>query len=91
MTICKTVVDVIRKIVPLRSGMKMMDFGAGPGLVTLALLPHVAGVMAADASGEMLRVLDEKLKALRIGKVHTLLCASGDRVKAGPLVSGFAE
>ena len=69
--------DAIRKTVALRPDMNTMDFGAGTGLVTLALLPCVARVTAMDTSGEMLRVLDKKLKALRIANVHTMLHESG--------------
>ena len=72
--LARTVAEAIRKVVPLRHDIKAMDFGAGTGLVTLALLPYVASVTAVDASGKMLRVLDEKLKALGIGNVHTVLC-----------------
>ena len=73
----RAVADAIQKAVPLRPEMNAMDFGAGTGLVTLGLLPYVASVTSVDTSGEMLRVLDEKLKALRIGNVHTLLCQIG--------------
>jgi ubiquinone/menaquinone biosynthesis C-methylase UbiE len=45
--------------------------------VTLGLLPYVDRVTAVDASGEMLRVLDQKLKALKVGNVHTMLCEIG--------------
>lgn len=75
--VARAVAEAIRKSVPLRTDTKAMDFGAGTGLVTLALLPDVASVTAVDTSGEMLRVLDEKLKALRIGNVNTLLCEIG--------------
>ena len=68
------VVKAIRAAVPLRAEMQVMDFGAGTGLVTLGLLASVNSVTAVDASGEMLRVLDEKLRSLRIGNVHTLQC-----------------
>ena len=71
------VADAIRKAVPLRPDMKAMDFGAGTGLVTLALLPDLACITAVDTSGEMLRVLEGKLKALRIGNVHTMLSEIG--------------
>ena len=71
--VARAVTDAIRKTVPLRPDMEAMDFGAGTGLVTLGLLPYVGSLTAVDNSGEMLRVLDEKLKALRIGNVHTLL------------------
>jgi tRNA (cmo5U34)-methyltransferase len=75
--LAKAVADAIRTAVPLRPDMNAMDFGAGTGLVTLGLLPYVDRLTAVDASGEMLRVLDEKLKALKVGNVHTMLCEIG--------------
>ncbi len=72
--LAQAVVAAIRAAVPLRCDMKAMDFGAGTGLVTLGLLPHVGWLTAADASVEMVRVLDAKLKALRIANVKTMLC-----------------
>jgi ubiquinone/menaquinone biosynthesis C-methylase UbiE len=84
--LAQAVVAAIRKAVPLRCDMNVMDFGSGTGLVTLGLLPHVGRLTAADASGEMVRVLDEKLKALRIANVNTLCCDIG---KNALPVSGF--
>ena len=75
--LARAVADAIRNAVPLRPDMNAMDFGAGTGLVTLGLLPYVDRLTAVDASGEMLRVLDEKLKALKVGNVHTMLCEIG--------------
>ena len=72
--LARAVVDAIRAAVPLRGSMQVMDFGAGTGLVSLGLLPEVGSLTAVDASGEMLRMLDEKVKALRIGNLHTLPC-----------------
>jgi tRNA (cmo5U34)-methyltransferase len=66
--------QAIRNAVKLRPDMKVMDFGAGTGLVTLGLLPYVGSLTAVDASVEMLKVLDQKLKALQAGNVRTLLC-----------------
>lgn len=84
--LAQAVVAAIRKAVPLRGDMNVMDFGAGTGLVTLGLLPHVGRLTAADASGEMVRVLDEKLKTLRIANVNSMLC---DINKAALPVSEF--
>jgi len=70
--LAKSVANSIRSTVPLRSGMKAMDFGAGTGLLTLALSPYIGSLTAVDASGEMLRVLEQKLKALRIENVSTM-------------------
>ena len=75
--LARAVTAAIRKAVALRSDMNVMDFGAGTGLVTLGLLPYVARVTAVDTSGEMLRVLNEKLKALRIANVQTMLSEIG--------------
>ena len=68
------VVEAIRNAVKLRPDMNAMDFGAGTGLVTLGLLPYVGSLTAVDASGEMLRMLVQKLKDLRVENVSTLLC-----------------
>jgi 2-polyprenyl-3-methyl-5-hydroxy-6-metoxy-1,4-benzoquinol methylase len=68
------IVEAIRESVPLSATMRVLDFGAGTGLVSLGLLPDVQEVTALDASGEMMRVLDEKVTALGIGNVHTLHC-----------------
>jgi len=72
--LARAVVDTIRVAVPLRADMQALDFGAGTGLVTLGLLSDVSNVTAVDASGEMLRVLDDKLRSMHIGNVHTLSC-----------------
>ena len=52
--------------------MAMLDFGAGTGLVTLALLPYVGSVVAVDASAGMLGVLHGKLSGLGCETVETL-------------------
>ena len=84
--LARAVTDAILKTVPLRPDMNAMDFGAGTGLLTLGLLPHVGSIAAMDASGEMLRSLNEKLRALGIDKVHTMLCD----ISTTPLpVAGF--
>ena len=72
--LARAVVDAIRTLVSLRPDMNVMDFGAGTGLVTLGLLPYVANLTAVDASGEMLRMLEQKLKALNVGNIRTLNC-----------------
>ncbi len=72
--LARAVVGAVRAAVPLRADMRVMDFGAGTGLVSLGLLAEVGEVTAVDASGEMLRVLGEKVKALGIANLHTLHC-----------------
>jgi ubiquinone/menaquinone biosynthesis C-methylase UbiE len=75
--LAKGIAGAIRKAVPVSAGMAVLDFGAGTGLLTLGLLPYVGHVVAVDASGEMLRVLADKLKLLGIGNVQTRHCDIG--------------
>jgi ubiquinone/menaquinone biosynthesis C-methylase UbiE len=42
---------------------RVLELGAGTGLLGLALLPHVGSVVLADASGGMLDVADAKIAA----------------------------
>lgn len=72
--LAQAVVQAISKSVPLRTDMRVMDFGAGTGLISLGLLPDVSEVTAVEASVEMLRVLDEKVKSLGVSNLHTLQC-----------------
>ncbi|WP_457596547.1 class I SAM-dependent methyltransferase [Hydrogenimonas sp.] len=45
--------------ISLREGMRLLDFGAGTGLLTRRLLPHVGHITAVDTSEGMLRKLRE--------------------------------
>lgn len=71
------VVLAIKTAIPLDHGMRVMDFGAGTGLITLGLLPDVESIVAVDTSTEMLRVLDEKVQSLGLPNVKTLHCELG--------------
>jgi len=48
--LARAVAEAIRKAVPLRPDMNVLDFGAGTGLVTLGLLSSVGRLTAVDAS-----------------------------------------
>lgn len=62
-----------------------LDYGAGTGLLTLALAPRVRQVLAVDSSRGMLDILAQKLQARKISNVETL-CAdfAQDPAPAGP-------
>lgn len=85
--LARAVVEAVCAAVPLRPDMRVLDFGAGTGLVSLGVLPFVAEVTAVDASREMLRVLEEKAKALDAGRLDTL---QGD-VAEVPLPGGHFD
>ncbi|MBI5833248.1 MAG: class I SAM-dependent methyltransferase [Armatimonadetes bacterium] len=65
------VADAMRREVPFAPDWRIMDFGAGTGLVTLRLLDSVAEVVAVDCSTGMLDVLDDKLSAAGLTQVTT--------------------
>ncbi len=53
--------------------MTMMDYGAGTGLVTLHLRPHVRRIDAVDSSEGMLAVLQEKVRSQDIDNIESIL------------------
>ena len=61
----------IRQAVPLEKNMRMLDFGCGTGLITLALKPLVGAVLGLDTSRGMLDELEAKLRAGGIAEVTT--------------------
>ena len=62
----------VERHVPLRSDWTALDYGAGTGLLTLALAPRVRRILAVDASPGMLDVLRQKAAAAGLGNVETL-------------------
>jgi len=67
---------VVRAIIahmPVAPPARALEFGCGTGLVTLKVAPHCGMVTAVDTSGEMLRMLSEKIAAAGITNVAPLL------------------
>ncbi len=62
----------IRAAVPIGAGARVIEVGAGTGLVGRALAPAVGSVVLADPSAAMLAVADAKALALGIGNIRTL-------------------
>jgi 2-polyprenyl-3-methyl-5-hydroxy-6-metoxy-1,4-benzoquinol methylase len=54
----------IREKVPLSSDSTLLDFGAGTGLLTERLAPHVEAIIAVDISPSMIAKLEEKRPSL---------------------------
>ncbi len=61
---------IIRETSP-STGMDVLDFGCGTGLVTLRLQPLVRNILGVDGSQGMLAVLENKIKSLGISNVRT--------------------
>ncbi len=67
------VAGLIAARVPSLERKRVLEYGAGTGLLGLALQPLVATVTLADTSREMLAVADEKIAAGGLRNARTLL------------------
>ncbi|MGA2163511.1 MAG: class I SAM-dependent methyltransferase [Solirubrobacteraceae bacterium] len=65
--------DTILDLASLRPDERVLDIGAGTGLLTLAAAPQVAHVTALDISSAMCHHLQSKLVQLGIGNVEVLV------------------
>lgn len=78
------VAQAIEARVPLSKDQKVLDFGCGTGLVSLALAAKVGAIHGADTSPEMLKVLEGKAKAKGVPLQLIALDATGAGDLAGP-------
>jgi 2-polyprenyl-3-methyl-5-hydroxy-6-metoxy-1,4-benzoquinol methylase len=75
----------LERRVALRPEWTVLDYGAGTGLLALALAPRVRRVTAVDSSAGMLEVLGQKARASGAAHVETLLADfSKDPPPPGP-------
>lgn len=58
---------------PVSAVWRVLEAGCGTGLVTLALAPHVAEIVAVDTSSGMLHVLEQKIASLALGNIRPQL------------------
>ncbi len=69
--IAKTVTDAVLATLSLEKGMRIMDYGCGTGLVTLALAPKGSHITAIETSPEQLDILNEKIAKAQIENIRT--------------------
>jgi tRNA (cmo5U34)-methyltransferase len=60
--------EAMEAVLPLEKTMEVIDFGAGTGLLSRQIAPHVKSVLGIDTSQKML----EQLEALEIENIQTL-------------------
>lgn len=65
--------DAMIQALSLSPENRVMDYGAGTGLLTLKLQHCVKTIIAVDTSPKMLDILKEKSERARIGNIETLL------------------
>ena len=83
--LAESIVAALERAVPLRKDMAALDYGAGTGLLTLALAARVRRVLAVDASAGMLAVLAQKARAGNVANVGILRADfAHDPLPAGP-------
>ncbi len=70
--LAKAVVEAIIQEADPQPTMRMLDYGAGTGLVTLGLLPQVKETIAVDSSRGMLEQLEIKAQEAGIANLQTL-------------------
>ena len=82
--LAESIFAALERAVPLRADMAALDYGAGTGLLALALAARVRRVLAVDSSAGMLAVLAQKAQASG-ANVETLRADfATDALPAGP-------
>ena len=57
----RIVADTVREAIPLQADTRLLDYGAGTGLLAQHLAPHVGGIAMADPSVGMRAVMEQKV------------------------------
>lgn len=71
---------ILRRL-PIRSGMRVLDFGCGPGRLTIPIARQVGEdgeVLAVDLQPAMLSIVERRAAGEGLRNVHTLQAAAGD-------------
>ena len=83
--LAESIFAALEQAVPLRAEWTALDYGAGTGLLALALAARVRRVLAVDSSAGMLAVLADKARAGGCANVATLRADfAHDAPPAGP-------
>jgi tRNA (cmo5U34)-methyltransferase len=69
----KAIADDLLKVLPLKSGMKALEFGAGTGILSFMLKDYLDEITLMDSSAEMVRIINEKIIATGIKNFKPLL------------------
>jgi len=70
--ISEVVADEIRKIIPLRKEMTVLEYGAGTGITSLLLKDYVKVITLMDSSSEMVTVMNKKIESKKVENLKAL-------------------
>ena len=62
----------IKRMIPLNTEMKVLEYGAGTGITSFLLKDHVKEITLMDNSSEMVRVMTEKIKTSKVKNLKVL-------------------
>jgi len=68
----ETITDLIKKLIPLSRQMTALEYGAGTGIASFLLKDYLKEITLMDSSSEMVRIIDEKIKATNVNNLKTL-------------------
>lgn len=71
--LARRVAEAIEQVIPLACSMRVLEYGCGTGLISRALSPRVAKIIAVDTSPRMLEVLRQKAREEKIYNLETLV------------------
>ena len=62
----------IKRMIPLNTEMKVLEYGAGTGITSFLLKDHVKEITLMDNSSEMVRVMTDKIKTSKVKNLKVL-------------------
>lgn len=62
----------IKRLIPLNTEMRVLEYGAGTGITSFLLKDHVKEITLMDNSSEMVRVMTEKIKTSKVKNLKAL-------------------
>jgi len=62
----------IKKLIPLSKQMTALEYGAGTGITSFLLKDNLKEITLMDNSSEMVKVINEKIKATKVSNLKTL-------------------
>ncbi len=68
------ITDQIKQLIPLNTQMTALEFGAGTGIASFLLKDHLKEITLMDSSSEMIKVMNEKIRASGVKNLKTFDC-----------------